>query len=687
MRIIIGLAVGGILLTVWGLIDVVKEAFGSYDNFANMNISDFREGDIVHGTITETLGCAATIETTEYAMSVIETDKYTSSYYYIVPFYNNSDDAFPDKVLVYKTGNKEQATRLERLMYETFYWYIGDYNSTTTHVTVDNAEVVKMDNQELEASKEYIEDFLDAYYEGMSKQELDNMKQRYVSVLVPYMVQYRASGASGTILLIGLVMLGILVVLALVYIAKQHKASEQGVTTYVGAANLTNDPNLNSPTGLMNANTDPYFNGGPRIPTPPPAPKTNQPGAFRTDYSRSERPMPPIGNTTGSSASQSKSLRVITGFDPMTGQPVYKTSLADTVFGGQTPGKYSAQNNVQNSAQPGVRPAVQQNPYQSPVQPVRSMPAAPLGDSMPSIDPKTTDQVDLSNGGIEKDSSWEHRPNSAEMPRNGDIPVINPDSYSAAAMFGTIIPAAPSEKLAEKSAEIQAAKPEETVDSVTPIHPPTKADNISSDFQVEQTDPELRNIYSHMSGGDMNEVDPYTEKNVDLSNGGVELPEDDSDFRRSFPSAQPIQEAPAAFTAPEPAPYTAPAAFTVPEPVSYAAPEPAPFPTAPETPAMPEIRSDFPQTEPLKKEEDSGYNIFKTGNSYTQYTSSYSGGSSYNIFKTDDKPTDTSGSDSTGDNIPDSMGFPVENKEFPKVDASFPTAGESDVGGKDDFIF
>ena len=33
------------------------------------------------------------------------------------------------------------------------------------------------------------------------------------------------------------------------------------------------------------------------------------------------------------------------------------------------------------------------------------------------------------------------------------------------------------------------------------------------------------------------------------------------------------------------------------------------------------------------------------------------------------------------------MGFPVENKEFPKVDTSFPEAGDSDIGGKDDFIF
>ena len=141
-----------------------------------------------------------------------------------------------------------------------------------------------------------------------------------------------------------------------------------------------------------------------------------------------------------------------------------------------------------------------------------------------------------------------------------------------------------------------------------------------------------------MAGGQMNEVDPYTEKNVDLSNGGVEIPESESDddLRRSFENAMKDETPSASFPTAEPL-------------------QPS-FPAQPSAPA--------PAPEPVKTEPDD-YNIFKTG------------GDSYNIFK--DSATKT-------ESTPN-MGFPVESKDFPKVDTSFPEAGKSDVGGKDDFIF
>ena len=652
IRLIIGLGIVSIILTVMGMIDLGKDAFGSHKNFADMEAADFKVGDIVHGTITETIGCAATVTTTETMMYLVETDKYTSSVYYIIPYFDDVDDPYPNKIIMYKTGNKKQMADLEALNEETMYWYAQMRDSTSTHINVDRAEIVELNSDEKDALYDYVDQFVEAYYEGQSSQTIDYLKISYRDAVIPYLLQYNAGGGS-IMLTIGLVMLSIFILVLIIFLLRNKRKSSAAQVTYVGPTHYVgNDPNLNSPTGLTNA-SDRFYGGNagaaqtggtmdaarpPQTPARPSgqtgvppyiaagaARPTGQAGmpphlanarpmqqnSYRTDYSNSERPMPPVDRPMPS-VGQKREMN----FDPYTGKPIEKKTLVDATFG--TP----------NANRGGMQ-------YQRrPVQPM------PTGDSMPSVDPKTEESVDLSNGGV----SWEDRvQRNATMPKNGDVPVINPESYSAAAMFGTVVPVA-AEKHAVPKAE---PVPEEPVKEVTEIHPPTKEDNIKSDFQVEQTDPEMRNIYSHMAGGQMNEVDPYTEKNVDLSNGGVELPEseNDDDLRRSFdsiiqdekplqasfPTASPLQSAPVQPSAPEPVQ----PATSAPEPAAPAQPEP------------------------------DDYNIFKTS------------GSSYNIFK-DSAPK--------SDSAPN-MGFPVENREFPKVDTSFPEAGESDVGGKDDFIF
>ena len=190
------------------------------------------------------------------------------------------------------------------------------------------------------------------------------------------------------------------------------------------------------------------------------------------------------------------------------------------------------------------------------------------------------------------------------------------------------------------------------------IKPLELKDRYSTDqFRVEPTeDYQHLQKYVEAGSGQMQSVDPYTEKNVDLSNGGVELPEQENDAevtRRSFPSAKPEAANIAADTLR----------------TDFPEPEPAP-----------EIKPE----EPKQPEQPESYNIFKTDSSYSTYKSDYTGGSSYNIFKNNNSDSDDNSApaDSNSD-----MGFPVENKEFPKLDTSFPTPGESDVGGKDDFIF
>ncbi|MBP5606284.1 MAG: hypothetical protein J6X60_12220, partial [Ruminiclostridium sp.] len=445
----------------------------------------------------------------------------------------------------------------------------------------------------------YVDDFVDGIFFKEDAQTKAQAKILYHNAMVPYLVKYN-SGSGSIFLIIGLAMIGVFALVFIIFIIKSRNSSAKssGSYTYVGAYTSSDDPNLNSPTGLKNASADPYFSRGANQVTTP-----YQQNSARRDYCGSERPMPAMPD-------RQQPERKILRYDPYTGQPVY---------------------------------AAEKTPAPKP--------SAPEGDSMPAIDPKTTDQVDLSNGGISPEEKAKY---NAPMPTNGRIPVINPESgRNMTDMFGTVIPVQKTEAPAQETKQPPA--PEAPVNEVTPIHPQTREDNISSEYQVEQTEIAGRSSIE-LSSGTMSTVDPYTEQNVDLTNGGIELSDEsdspDTGNRRDIPRARQAVNAPASAQEPahEPAPVPAP------EPVH----EPAP---APENKPEPEKKND--------------YNIFRsTNSSYGSYTSNYTGGSSYNIFKKDEnKP---SGSD---------PGFPNADKSLPPIDTSFPTAGESDIGGKDDFDF
>lgn len=665
VRLLLGLAIGGIMLTGFGLVDAFKDLFASHRDINYLSKEEFRVGDIVRGTVSESLGYAATVETTEYTMHIIKGKSYTSGYYYVIPFFKSIDDSVPEKIIMYKTGNKAQIAVFESLIDETYDYYYGEAKETNSHVNIERAEVCTMNAEEKEAFDDFIHEFVYGYFEKSSASEKIYLENAYKDAMVPYLVEFHAQTAN-VMLPMGIGMLAILVIVAVIYIIKKNKSSSSYnyVQTSAPFVSPNNDPNLNSPTGLKNASDMFYRQGGnanaPRpggmpvsgnIPSPqndpafrnpqtPPIPgnipQNNnngfsvpkhsdtyglQPGnkygikrdSYRKDYSHSERPLPPVENANGGNNGTAVGGTMM--YDPQTGMPVYTST-----FGSVTP--------------TGARPAA----------PVRSEPA---GESMPSVDPASEEFVDISNGGLSPEEKVQR---NAVMPHNGNIPVINPDAHNYANMFGTVIPAETKEPVPEKPA-------------VEEIRPATSADNISADFQVEQTDPEMRNMLFGASGGDMNAVDPYTEKNVDVSNGGIELDEEEqprSIEKKEAPSRQPAQES-EAFKAPQqPAP-AAPTALPEAEPQS-AFKEPAGIPEKPE--AAPERTGT--------------YSIFDSGSKYSTYTSNYTGGSSYNIFKKDPpKPADDAGS----------MGFPVTEKDFPKPDNSFPEAGSSDVGGKDDFIF
>ena len=578
-RLIIFIAVIGVVMTFMGLSDVVKDAFGTLADFTDLKKDDFRSGDIIHGRITETIGCAA--ERTESHYHRRGRTTYTKYYYYVVPFFGSDNSPVPEKVMLYCTANSSDINTLNTLSAQTVDWYCGKRSGTDAAVTVERAEVCGMSNDEYDAFVDFVDKFLDAYYKGESEADILMIKNGYLNAMVPFVVTYRAR--TDLFLIIGLVALGLLAVIFIVISVKNRMRSPSPEYTYIGAGDPNFDPNLNAPTGLKNASDDPYFNGDRKN-----AMKEKMFGLLRTREAsdilsrRTERPMSPLSEGIAEVMNKRREtmLEREMNFDPYTGKPLKK-------------------------------------------------PAAPMGDSMPSVDPRSEENVDLSNGGVLPEDKAQRE---FVMPFNGAIPVINPESAHNPAMFAGDTPAEP---LAETSADAVQDIP---AAQVTPIRPSTSADNMKLDFQVEQTDPSMRGMMPGAPGGEMNSVDPYTEKNVDVSNGGIEIEDDAQTRLAAFPSA-----------------------------AENAAPPEDLFASAP----MPDIS--FPTAEPIKPaepvKEPDGYNIFKTQSS------------SYNIFKTDDNPADNG---TTG--FPEEKNFPGE-KSFPKPDKSFPTPGESDVGGQDDFIF
>lgn len=642
IRLIIGFSITAVMITGFGLVDVAKDAFGSHRDIRYMEKSDFKSGDIVHGIAEESLGYAASIETTEYTMHVIKGNTYTSGYYYVIPYFKTIDDAVPEKIIMYKTGNKAEIAVFEDLIEETYDYYYGDINETCSHVNMERAEVCEMNAEEKSAFEDFVYEFVDVYFENSSSTEKIYLQNAYKDAMVPYLLEHKAE--TGNIFLpIGLAMLGILVILIVVYIIRRNKnsSSYSYVQTSAPFISPNSDPNLNSPTGLKNASDIFYSQGGmaqgpANAPRPPAGMNNNIPGQngntgytaprqsptyglqpgnkygmkrddYSKDYSRSERPLPPVGNGANVGGTMM--------YDPQTGMPIYTQS-----FGTVSP--------------TGA----------APVKPVSNEPSG--GDSMPSVDPASEENVDMTNGGMTPDEKVQR---NAVMPHNGNIPVINPNGHNFANMFGVVIPQEPTESVRDAGTKVDE------------IHPATSDENISADFQVEETDKEMRNMLFGGSGGDMNAVDPYTEKNVDVSNGGIEIEEEEPRIIE-MKQAAPIKS--------EPAPTVEELFAPIPDPAAAkAAPAPEPPAPAEPTPAQPET----PQPA-----ESSSYNIFGSGNKYSSYTSSYTGGSSYNIFKKDAPPA----APGTGD-----MGFPVTEKDFPKPDNSFPEAGQNDVGGKDDFVF
>lgn len=530
IRLILAFGIMGLVLTIMGFVDLGKDIGGSYSDFNYMKLTDFREGDIIKGTITENLGQAAYIETTEYTF-VVETDKYTSSGYYVIPFFSSIDAPVPDKLMLYHTGNKTQMDRLDTLEGETDSYYFGETDGTRTHVVVDRAEVVKMTEEEKQYFLSYIKEYIDWLYDGYGY-DTSEIYDLYIQHIVPYVVKYNAGGGSW-MLGVGVTILGIMAVVFVIYLIKSRSIDHQPQYTYVPPQSAGTNMPYQSGTG-----------------TPPPSPYQstanvnaevnkilNMPARSHDEINivnTNRNVQIPRRNRLGLSDFQVQTNRRDTdqeAFAKIMGA-VNLTPVRPNSYIGNTGSPQGAKGNFDRPMPPIEGMNEQENIYGSNVpkfDPNSRMARAPKGDSMPSVDPHSEANIDLSNGGTAiEDRAAQYR---AVMPHNGDIPVVNPNRTNFDESF--------EQAMAAKVPEMPQA-PEMPTAQAMP-------ESDLSSLLVEQTDPSMRNGY--VSGGHMmQEVDPYTETNVDISNGGIERE------ITPAPAPAPVEPAPAEPVYTEPAP-------------------------------------------------------------------------------------------------------------------------------------
>ena len=233
------LALVALIFTVMGGIDVFKNINGSHADMKDMKMSDFREGDIIGGEIIETLGMAIEEEETTMLLGVIPTSSRQSAVYYLIPYYDKNDEF--EKIIVYRTGNKQQIKDLDTLYYETGVWYEHYYDADAdlykpdTTILVESAEVLKMSSEE----RRYLENYMREYasYSTSTPTEAAEYYDFLMSITVPYVVKYTVN--SLTIFLIGVGALVIFVVIIVIMLVlrkgRKASASDSGYIPAVGA--------------------------------------------------------------------------------------------------------------------------------------------------------------------------------------------------------------------------------------------------------------------------------------------------------------------------------------------------------------------------------------------------------------------------------------------------------------------
>ena len=630
IRFLVILALIALGFVGFGVFEVSKDLRSSHGDFSIMRISDFKNGDILHSTITESLGCAV-----RYEYSGGRNGSKSFTYYYIIPYFSSVQSDVPDKLLCYATGNSVEAELLGTLAEETVYMYIGQRSSTETRVTVDRAEVREMTSDEYNYIRDYVKKFVDAYYDGYDTTYYFNS---YMNALVPFVVHKNAASGS-PFLMIGLIMLFIIgiVLLLIIFVKKKAEAKSERYTYTGSGMNGSNNYNVNynagyqvgnnlsspgAPTAFQNptfpaaasnpavpeavtdpaypkevsntaANRAPYDLSKMRPPTAPertePDPIPDIPLVSKSQYQPPNlRPVTPSptrsqvtnavdtvdmmlrrekenqNKNTGGLADimfKSRGYKKKMGAErveprPMSPEALLKMYSKPQYSGSHSP-SFSAKRyeGVDDRPLPpleGETPAPQQptdrvrpNLYEDefsqyvPYSALYERKTNTGSDTMPSIDPGNREYVDISNGGIPQDETFE--PNTVK-PHNNGVPIVNP--YSDRAVdFNAVPQAAPVIKSATDDT-MPSIDPNnrEFVDitnggipqdeAVTPniVKPHNNGVPIVNPDRDKALDfgavPQAAPVASTVTEDTMPSIDPNNREFVDISNGGI--PQDEA---------------------------------------------------------------------------------------------------------------------------------------------------------------
>ena len=304
IRMLIIFAIMALGLIGFGIYELSKDLGSSHGDFSTMETSEFRNGDILHSTISECIGCAV-----RYEVKSSKSSSTYYTYYYIVPYFSSVEADVPDKVLCYATGNNVEAELLDKLSEETVYMYVGQRSSTETRVTVERAEVTDMSSEEYGYIRDYIKKFVDAYYAGYDTTYYFNS---YMNALVPY-VLHKHNSTGSPFLMVGLIMLFVIgIVTLIVFFVKKKAESKNQQYSYVGP--VTNNFNYNASyggdhavgnvphpvnTGLPTPSANPTFPAASANPTYPTAMSDPAPTGNRAPYDLSKMRPPTAPERTG----------------------------------------------------------------------------------------------------------------------------------------------------------------------------------------------------------------------------------------------------------------------------------------------------------------------------------------------------------------------------------------------------
>ncbi len=223
------LLIFGVKFTADGLSDIIKLS-GNIKDFNSESIADIKKGDIVAGYIANIYDCYAGETTTNTTMG-IETSSYTSREYFIMPLVNDEDLA-RDMFVSVSVSKEADRDIMYRICDATYEYLDGNEDAEFPEM----AFVAKAEPLDDELKGYLLEWFEDVeYFEG-GRAEAE-------AHIIPYDLVLYNSNSAYISLAVGLLFIGILIVVAAIFIHKNKTKNDstQEMQQFDGFRQVNND--------------------------------------------------------------------------------------------------------------------------------------------------------------------------------------------------------------------------------------------------------------------------------------------------------------------------------------------------------------------------------------------------------------------------------------------------------------